>query len=147
MAPCYSCNGKNAVCKRCVCACSGRPCISRLPLKEKKCANILCATTKKVGQRGGDTSVVCVNLNQSPPLPAAQDTTVVDSQVQVPISSSFRYDESVSNKSDISVCDVFTSERDVCFDELMCKAYGTTLVQSVNSQQESEWYLWWKQLV
>ena len=42
---------------------------------------------------------------------------------------------------------MFTSERDVCFDELMRKAYGTTLVQTVNSQQESEWYLRWKQLV
>ena len=83
--------------------------------------------------------MVRVNSNQSSPLPdAARDITVVDSQVQVPISSAFRYDESVSNKSDINVCDMFTSERDVCFDELMHKAYGTTLVQSVNSQQEYE---------
>ena len=98
-------------------------------------------------QRRKLDNVVRIKLNRSSPLPAAQYTTVVDSQVQIPISSAFRYDESVSNKSDITVCDVFTSERDVCFDKLMRKAYGITLVQSVNSQQESEWYLRWKQLI
>ena len=111
-----------------------------LPLKEKKCANILCVTTKKAEHCDGDTSVVRINSNRSSPLPdAARDTAVVDDQVQVP-------DEFVSNKLDINVCDMFTSEHDVCFDELMSKAYGTSLTQSVNSQQESEWYLRWKQL-
>ena len=41
MAPCFSCNGKNAVCKRCACVRSGRPCISCLPLKFRRCSNIL----------------------------------------------------------------------------------------------------------
>ena len=41
MAPCCTCNGKNAACKRCVCVRSGRPCVSCLPLRERCCVNTL----------------------------------------------------------------------------------------------------------
>ena len=43
MVPCCTCNGRNAICKQCVCACSGRPCSSCLPLKTDRCVNQLCA--------------------------------------------------------------------------------------------------------
>ena len=39
--PCCSCNRRNAVCKRCVCARAKRPCSTCLPTKEKKCSNTL----------------------------------------------------------------------------------------------------------
>ena len=39
--PCCSCNGRNAVCGRCVCVRSGRPCVSCRPLRESRCANTL----------------------------------------------------------------------------------------------------------
>ena len=39
--PCCSCNGHNAVCKRCVCARAKKPCSTCLPMKENKCGNTL----------------------------------------------------------------------------------------------------------
>ena len=41
MVPCCTCNGRNAICKRCVCARSGRPCTSCLSLKTDHCVNQL----------------------------------------------------------------------------------------------------------
>ena len=41
MAPCCTCNGRNVICKQCVCACSGRPCTSCLLLKTDRCINQL----------------------------------------------------------------------------------------------------------
>ena len=41
MAPLCTCNGKNAICKRCVCVRSGHPCVSCLPLRERRCINML----------------------------------------------------------------------------------------------------------
>ena len=38
---CCSCNERNAVCKRCVCACTKKPCSTCLPMKENKCVNTL----------------------------------------------------------------------------------------------------------
>ena len=39
--PCCSCNGRNAVCKRCVCTRAKKPCSTCLPLKDNKCVNTL----------------------------------------------------------------------------------------------------------
>ena len=39
--PCCSCDGKNVVCKRCACACTGTPCQNCLPLQMKCCCNTL----------------------------------------------------------------------------------------------------------
>ena len=39
--PCCSCNGRNAVCKRYVCARAKKPCSTCLPLKDNKCVNTL----------------------------------------------------------------------------------------------------------
>ena len=40
MLSCCSCNGRNAVCKRCVCAHAGRPYSSCLPMTQNNCVNI-----------------------------------------------------------------------------------------------------------
>ena len=41
MPSCCSCNGHNAVCRRCVCAHNRRPCTLYQPLKLRKCVNLL----------------------------------------------------------------------------------------------------------
>ena len=41
MLPCCSCNGRNAICRRCVCVRAGRPCVSCLPMKLDNCMNLL----------------------------------------------------------------------------------------------------------
>ena len=41
MMPCCTCNGRNAVCKRCVCARAKKPCSTCLPLKDNRCVNTL----------------------------------------------------------------------------------------------------------
>ena len=48
-------------------------------------------------------------------------------------------DVSVLNKSDTNSCDLSVSDHDINFDVLMCKAYGTTIVQSPDAQLESKW--------
>ena len=40
MPSCSSCNGRNAVCKRCVCARAGRHCSSCLPMSRNSCVNV-----------------------------------------------------------------------------------------------------------
>jgi len=60
--PCCSCNGQNAVCKRCVCARSGTPCINCLPLKAKNCGNTLLSHVDSVSDLS-DTSVERVIRN------------------------------------------------------------------------------------
>ena len=57
MAPCCSCNGKNAVCKRCACVRAGRPCNSCLLLKFHRCSNILASRAGSAA----DSGVVSVN--------------------------------------------------------------------------------------
>ena len=39
--PCCTCNGRNAVCKRCVCSRAKKPCSTCLPLKDNRCVNTL----------------------------------------------------------------------------------------------------------
>ena len=138
MAPCCSCNGRNAVCKRCICVRSGRPCVSCLPLKEKRCSNILRATALTDGNDG----VPCTNSN-TPSLHA----TAEDDNRFSPSSGSLRYSDSVLVESGAGVSDSCNS--DVCFDALMQQAYGAPLVhqQSVSDAVNSVWYSRWVQLI
>jgi len=56
-----------------------------------------------------------------------------------------RYDDSVLDMSKSCVHNLFDSN--VCFDDLMHKAYGASLVQSADDNVDSVWYSWWTQLV
>ena len=56
-----------------------------------------------------------------------------------------RYDDSVFDKSATSVYGLFTF--DVCFDDLMLKAYGASLVPTVDENVDSVWYSRWTQVV
>ena len=62
MVPCCTCNGHNTICKRCVCAHSGRLCTSCLLLKMDHCVNQLRAgrTSASVS---GDPLMVSFNKN------------------------------------------------------------------------------------
>ena len=133
MAPCCTCNGKNAVCKRCVCFRSGRPCVSCLPLRECRCVNTLQHCQRpldgfvKKGMRDKSD-----NLNGD----HASDGSVADFDVntssQVPTNSSDS--NSVSLAADPAPLDNF-----VDCDSLMRKAYGATLIQS-GSCSHSDWH-------
>ena len=107
----------------------------------KKCTNRLHISSVKDDTCGGHPPVVSDNSNWAPP---PNDAAVDD---QVPPSPALRYDESVLIKSDMNVHDLSASNHDVWFDGLMRKAYGATVIPSVDSQLDSEWYSRWKQLV
>ena len=62
MVPCCTCNGRNAICKRCVCACSGRPYTSCLLLKTDRCINQL-RTGGTSASASGDPLMVNSNKN------------------------------------------------------------------------------------
>ena len=65
MAPCCTCNGKSAVCKRCVCVRSGCPCVSCLPLRELRCSNSLQHRQHSSAESRGevrDNSNPCVDV-------------------------------------------------------------------------------------
>ena len=131
MPACCSCNGRKAVCKRCVCARSGRLCVSCLPLKEHRCANTPRATT---ATNGPDDGVVRVDLDT----PSRDDRPTLSPGFS-------RYDDSVSDISKSCVHNL--SDSNVCFDDLMHKAYGASLVQSADDSVDSVWYCRWTQLV
>ena len=92
MPSCCSCNGRNAVCKRCVCTQAGTPCSSCLPLKMKCCMNVL--TTRQDSQV--DTSRRGVLFNKNFDDTDASDVGSLSAHVSLPSNDDCRYD----------VCDV-----------------------------------------
>ena len=137
MAPCCTCNGKNAVCKRCVCARSGRPCVSCLPLRNGNCTNngitsrVICT-----GKEKGVDKVEEVGTNSSPSSENVSDASVTWHVV----CSDVPPRENVSGTSIVCSDGLPTSNIHTYFNSLMLKAYGSTLVNSEGEIPSSPWY-------
>ena len=134
MAPCCSCNGKNAVCKRCACVRAGRPCTSCLPLKFHRCSNSLAsraglaANSGEVGINENETSVISdgahvMNLSTRP----ANDPRTDDLSGYV------------SCASNVNV--------PLYIDKLIHKAYGAPLIQSAGGDYCSAWCQRWSNII
>ena len=138
MAPCCSCNGCNAVCKRCACVHAGRPCTSCLPLKMHRCGNVL--VSRMMSEPASNK--MCVNQSCSPAAilhvtraavvshdVASGPAVCVSSQstsLQLQSSNLPRYDHCSSE----SVVDATSPSLLSHIDELFIKAYGASLVHS-----------------
>ena len=130
--PCCSCNGKNAVCKRCSCVRARRPCTTCLPYKDGRCCNTLstrqvsisneCARTLPSVPLSNDGGLVAsanpaavensTNLNSLPRHADAINTSCLSSRNA--ISEEFTIDDPTSKSSWDQ------------FDQLMLRAYGTS---------------------
>ena len=140
MAPCCTCNGKNAVCKRCVCVQSERPCVSYLPLRERRCVNTLQHRQQPLdGFVKKGVHDKSDNLNGDHMSFGSVADFDVNTSSQVPTNSSDS--NSVSLAADPTPLDNF-----VDCDSLMRKAYGATLIQS-GSCSHSHWHRRWKSVV
>ena len=121
---CYSCNGANTVCRRCICARNNKPCHSCLPLTSQKCLNRMVTTTQR--------PVTTVPSSSHPPSP----TPSAPRDCSLSLFSSFSADSPtlgspmVSQGANIAFPWVFPGEDQSghCLEdeikELMIKAYG-----------------------
>ena len=115
--------------------------MSCLPLQEHKCANVRCVSVEKGDTIQSDVPMVRDNSGLS----SLSDAGVAGgSQLTVsPVASSS--DDSVMDGSTVSAID--TLNTDVCFDNLMYKAYGANLINSADGDGDSIWCARWGQLV
>ena len=136
MAPCCSCNGKSAVCKRCACVRTGRPCTSCLPLKFHHCSNTLAARADLVA--GSDvvgatkSSVINDGAHVSDVLSHSQESvcaTGID-----PSLSPQQVDDLTGYDSCVCTVDVPSYT-----DTLIHKAYGAPLIQSRGGSYSAVW--------
>ena len=140
MPSCCSCNGKYAVCKRCVCACTRRPCTSCLPLGSGKCINSLANRQSKLSltdtSSDVDPSAVRVNFRASDSTDddaSRQDSSAL---IQVNVScDSSHTSSSLSSTSDLSI------------DDLMNQAYGATLINSNGGNRDTPWCIRWAHII
>ena len=166
MLQCCSCNGKNAVCRRCMCAHAGRPCSSCLPMKIRRCVN--------TGAQGADSQPamssageVCTKKNNPAalqPLPAsvnlspgseryvlcASDSDVCDTQNEPPVlHGNNTATATLCNSSDSlgtgpAICDPFSlgfyESNSFCYDDLMRRAYGSVPPRSEGGDPSCVWH-------
>ena len=140
MPSCCSCNGKNAVCKRCVCARARRPCTSCLPLGSGKCINSLANRQSKLSSSDTssdvDTSAVRVNLRASDSIDNDASCRDSSASIQVNVSCDFLHtSSSLSSTSDLSI------------DDLMNQAYGATLINSDGGNRDTPWCIRWARII
>ena len=142
MAPCCTCNGKNAVCKRCVCVRSGRPCVSCLPLREHRCINTL-----QHRQRLPDGSVKGGVRGNSGDMPLQGGHASVAPIADTDVNASSQVPTNGSDTNCISPAANLSSwDNSVDCDSLMRKAYGATLIQS-GSCFNTDWHRCWRSVV
>ena len=144
MPSCCSCNGRNAVCRRCVCVRVGRPCTSCLPMKFSKCVNLL-------SSRAASQSV----LPAGRPVPSG-GSMASDSSAHVSSLSDEapRFDSCVDLSDNDSACAKTLIETageqldiDPTIDGLMRQAYGEPLLFSAGPPSRSPWHSRWATVV
>ena len=140
MAPCCSCNGKNAVCKRCACVRAGRPCISCLPLKFHHCSNILASRTDLVADSDlvGATKPSVIN-------DGAHMSNVSSHSLDSICTTDIDPSLSPQQADDLTGYDscVHTVDIPLYIDTLIHKAYGAPFICSVGGSYDSVWCQRW----
>ena len=136
MPSCCSCNGKNAVCKRCVCARARRPCTSCLPLSSGRCVNSLANRQDSLSSTESlsavDTLTVHVNLR---PTDSTADPSCCDTSASIQVDDSFHSSSSLPSNSDLSIHD------------RMNRAYGATLINSDGGSRDTPWCIRWARII
>ena len=139
---CCSCNGVNAVCKRCICARNGRLCHSCLPSLNHRCVN----------QR---TIVVIQPKDKScdqPPNPLIPDTFISDFDPEPPPDSlAFTLGKNddlrlpYNPRPDLSQDGHYLEQSEV--DDLITQAYGVTLVKPMEESEHCLWHERWQTVI
>ena len=135
MPSCCSWNEKNAICKRCVCTSTRRPCTSCLPLGTGKCANSLANRQERLfsTQSSTDvgTSAVRINLDTTDSI---DDVSRRDSTTSIQVNVS--HDPSHTSSTLSSTSDLF-------IDDLMNRVYGATLINSDGGGRDTPRFIRW----
>ena len=127
MPSCCLCNGRNTVCKRCVCVRAGRPCTSCLPMKFSKCVNLL-------SSRAASQSVLPAGR---PVLSGGSTASDLSAHVSSLSDEAPRFDSCVDLNDTDSACAKTLTETadeqldiDPTIDGLMCQACDEPLLLS-----------------
>ena len=167
MPSCCSCNGRNAVCKRCVCARAGRPCSSCLPMSRNSGVNVpsyrrdMSSTDGMVlSNKNGSSSDSQLSRSHVSRFPESARYSVCsargsvsavhDCNVSLDVASvaanHLRVDTAATLCNDPLQLG-FMDSSDVCYDTLMCRAYGSSLSQLSSVDCDSDWHSCWKQVI